>query len=116
MPLGSTTPILNQSSMKNRSIRRRQTIDTVHGRQQRTAFQQLQAMFWPAHEAHNLINNNQLDDHEQIPMVTEKRSSKVQRSSSARDNNPTIANENVNERRRRTTHRIQRHSDTMAIV
>jgi hypothetical protein len=96
MPLGSTTPIKNRSSIQNK-IRRRQTIDTVQGRQHRTALQQLQSMFWSSREAHNIINNNQLNEHEQLPMVTKKRSSNVQRSSSVRDNNQTTINENLNE-------------------
>jgi hypothetical protein len=96
MPLGSTTPIKNRSSIQNK-IRRRQTIDTVQGRQHRTALQQLQSMFWSPREAHNIINNNQLNEHEQLPMVTKKRSSNVQRSSSVRDNNQTTINENLNE-------------------
>jgi hypothetical protein len=116
-----TTPALNQSSIKNKKLQRRQTIDTVQGReyasnqQHRTALQQLQDVFWPAREtSRTTIINNQLDEHEEMPMVTEKRNTNVQRSSSARENNQATLNDNLNERRRRP--RTHQHSETMAVV
>ncbi|CAF3719566.1 unnamed protein product [Rotaria sp. Silwood1] len=61
------TPNFNQPPIiKNKSLRRRETIDTVQGRQYRTALQQLQDLFWPARTTHHtIINNNQLNEHEQ---------------------------------------------------
>ncbi|CAF1157185.1 unnamed protein product [Rotaria sordida] len=43
-----------------------ETIDTVQGRQYRTALQQLKDLFWPVQKIHHsIINNNQLNEHEQ---------------------------------------------------
>lgn len=110
----SNTPILNRSILKNQTLRRRQTIDTaqarqyVSRRQHQTPLKQLQAMFWPGRNSH------QLNEHEQIPMITEKKPATVRRSTSAREKSPNIINENLNERKER--HRNQRHSNTIAIV
>jgi hypothetical protein len=98
----SDTPIFNQSSIKNDKIRRRQTIDTVQAqeysshRQHQTPLQQLQAIFWPTRQTHT---NNQLSEHEQSPMITEKQTPNVQRSSSAHKNNQNIINDNLNQRK-----------------
>jgi hypothetical protein len=93
-----TTPILNRSSIKTKNLRRRQTIDTVQTQQHRTTLQQIQAIFWPTQETYNtVVANNQLNEHEQIPMIAKKRTSNIRRSSSARENNPTIINDNLNE-------------------
>ncbi len=98
------TLIVNQSSKKNKSLRRRQTIGTSQARQyasrgqHQTALKQLQSMFWPARQTHNTnVNNNQLNEHEQVPMITKKQTTTVQRSSSTRERNQNINNDNLNE-------------------
>ncbi|CAF0825179.1 unnamed protein product [Adineta steineri] len=113
MPLNSP-----RSSIKNKKLRRRQTIDTVQSRHHRTTLQQIQAMLWPTRQAQTttttISNNNQINKHEAMPMIAEKPTNQLQRSLSVRENNPNTINENFNERRK--SHRIQRHSDTMANI
>jgi hypothetical protein len=93
---------LDRSTIKNEKLRRRETIDTAQARQyashqqHQTPLKQLQAIFWPARHTDHTINNNQLKEHEQMPMITKNQTTTVQRSSSAREKNQ---NENVNERK-----------------
>jgi len=113
---------LDQSTRKNQSLRRRQTIDTAQARQyasrrqNQTPLKQLQAIFWPGKNSHhtNIINNNQLNEHEQMPMMTKNQTATLRRSSSARERNQNTINDNLNERKKQ--HRIPQHSDTIAIV
>ncbi len=113
---------MDQSTRKNQSLRRRQTIDTAQTRQyasrrqNQTPLKQMQAKFWPARHSHhtNIINNNQSNEHEEMPMITEKQTATVQRSSSARERNQNTINDKLNERKK--WHRTQRHSNTIAIV
>jgi hypothetical protein len=79
---------LKRSSIKNKDPRRRQTIDTVQAQQHRTTLQQIQAIFWPKQETYNtVVANNQLNEHEQIPMIAKKPATNVRRSSSVRETN-----------------------------
>ncbi|CAF3794568.1 unnamed protein product [Rotaria sordida] len=67
-----TSSISNRSLTNNKNLQYRQRNDTIQPRQYRTRLQQLQAMFWPTREIHNTISNKQLNEYEQIPMVTKK--------------------------------------------
>ena len=113
----SKTPILNRPSKKPTKLQRRRTIDTVQARQysserqHRTAFQHIQAMFWPLREKMKPSTDR---EHEQMPMVSEKRKTNLRRTSSVHDDEQTITKTTSSGRRRR--HRIQRRSDTVAIV
>ncbi|UJR36010.1 hypothetical protein I4U23_028749 [Adineta vaga] len=104
-----TTPILNRTSIKSKTLRRRQTIGAVQGRQYRTPLRHIQAILWPTREIHTTsVNNHPSDEQEKLPMMVEKRSSTVH------ENNPTNINENPNERRK--TQLIPQHSDTMVNI
>jgi hypothetical protein len=55
-------------------------------------------MFWPARPTLNTsINNNQLNEHDQVSMITKKQTTTVRRSSSTRERNQNIINDNLNE-------------------
>ncbi|CAF1432864.1 unnamed protein product [Adineta steineri] len=106
----SATPILNPS-MK---LQRRQTIDTAQSRQyssRRTALQHLQAMFRSNRGRNKTLSES---EQEQISMLNEKHTKTLQRTDSLYDNSLTPKLPNSNEQRKQ--HRIQRRSDTIAIV
>ena len=77
----SNIPDSNQSSTKNSSIQRRQTIATAHGRSHLTPLKQIQEKFWPNRHSHNV----DIDEHEQIPMIDPKQTTTIQRSFSTRE-------------------------------
>ncbi len=89
------SPNFNQSSMKNQSVQRRQTVDTAQVRQHLTPLKQLQAKFWPARQSHNIGST----DHEQMPMINVKQTKTIQQPSSARERNSNITNDSLNERK-----------------
>jgi hypothetical protein len=78
----SNTRNINQSSRtKNSSIQRRQTIGTAHGRSHLTPLKQIQEKFWPSRQS----NNVNINEHEQIPMIDQKKTNTIQRSFSTNE-------------------------------
>ncbi|UJR10057.1 hypothetical protein I4U23_014279 [Adineta vaga] len=105
-----TTPILTHPT----KLRRRQTIDTTQRRlylSRRTAFQHFQAMFRSSRDRNKTSSEI---EHEQMPMMNEKRTKKLQQATSVSNDNEISKQESMSERQRR--HRIHRRSDTVAIV
>ena len=95
-------------------LRRRQTIDTAQRRQyssRRNPFQHLQAMFRSGRDRNKTSSET---EHEQMPMVTDKRLRKFQQAASVSDERDSFKQTAVSERRKK--HRVQRRSDTVAIV
>ncbi|CAF0909823.1 unnamed protein product [Adineta ricciae] len=106
----ATTPILTRPT----KLRRRQTIDTTQRRQyssRRTPFQHLQAMFRSSRDRNKTSSET---EHEQMPMVTDKRLRKFQQAAGVSDERDSFKQTAANERRKK--HRVQRRSDTVAIV
>ena len=78
-------------TLKITRLQRRQTIAGFQSQPNRTAFQQLHAMFWPAREVYSSrLADERIDEDDQRPMISGDLTSTVQRSSDSREKTPSL--------------------------